>query len=421
MSDIALTLRNLFWPQEKHKGKPVYLQETGEELGEVSYVKTDENGKISGYMVECEGVELEISRENILEGKKGFIYRPVWLTEAEEVIRRLEAQQRLNPDISTQSTEKSSQRKIKRILSKASPDLKQTFEEAEELALFLTEKREELYEKSDSINSKIEELAQRRMKGEGSRKDFTEKIVNLNRERKIIEENLNKVEKLYKRLKDSPLIDLDLIKKKVGNEMLSEEYSAQKDQIKEKPDTSPDRDVPSERKVEGSEKIKKVRIPKLEQEFGQEQEQLQENYISDLQERIKRINEDIKDLKELAQQHEGDENIEKFIDRKMENLKEEKKDIRDKIKEVKKERNLMKSSQSQSGSEDGSQKKPIKKEPAINNLKEESFETEMSDVPEDKTVESESGFSGTTLARLGSLVLIMGFIVLLILSLLRVF
>lgn len=405
MTEIVSSLRDFFWPQEDLSGKPVYLQETGEKLGEVSDVKTDEKGKIVIYTVDCEGAELDLSSENILKGKQGLIYRPVWLTEAENIVKKLEAQQRLNPDIASHTSETLSRSRIRQILSRGSSELERIFEEAKDIASFLNQKKQDLEQKRDSLSAEIERLAQKRMRGEGSRKDFAESIVNLKRKAKIVEENLNKVESLYKRLKDSPLIDMDRIKE-------SDEMPIQNDErAKGNPNPSSNQDISHERKLDEGERIKKVRIPKLEQQFGQKEEELQKAYVKDLQERIKQVNQDIKDLRELANEHEEDEKVTDFIDKKVDNLKEEKKDLRNKIKEVK------------------SNEKPVENADNTENLQNVEETTEIEGVLEEteKTAENnsmgktKSGIDGATIARLGSLAVIIGLIVLLVLSLLQVF
>ncbi len=405
MSEIARSFKQIFWPGEKHTGKPVYLQETGEKLGRVVDAKRDENHEVVSYLVDCDGVELDISCENILKDKDGFIYRPVWLTEAEDVIRRLETQQRINPDLATYSSETMSPGEVKKLVSRSSLELKKTFEEAKDIAQLLSSKRNELQQKKDIFNHEIEEMAKKRMRGEGSRKNFAESIVSLKRKAKIVEENLNKVQSLYSRLEDSPLIDLESIKKRVDYKMPDRGNTYVKEASNPQPDLDDKSQHSSKRKLEEGERIKKIRIPKLEQEFEQKEVELQNAYISDLKDRVKHINKDIKDLRQLAKENEGDEKIEKFIDKKMENLKAEKKALADRIKEVKKGR-------------DTRQKSETEENPAADTKVEGVLEQEDTD---DLEITDEKRINGAVIARLGSLIIIIGFIVLLILSLLQVF
>ncbi len=393
MNGITKSLRDIFWPDEGHHGKTVYLQETGEKLGTVVDVKADQDGEIASFTVDCEGAELDISCDNILEAEQGLIYRPVWLTEAEKIVKKLEAQQRINPDIATHTTKTLSRPKIKRILKRASPEFEKTFQEAEDISAFLISKREELKNKRDSLTAEIEEMAKKRMRGEGSRKEFAETIVDLKRKAKIVEENLNKAESLFIRLKDSPLIDVERIKE--------DDEMAVQEPVKKDQNPSSKRKVSEERKMEEGERIKKVRIPKLEQQFGQKEEELQQAYLADLKERLKHINQDMKDLRELAEEHEGKEEIIRFIDGKMEALKKEKKDLRNKIKEVKK------------GKETEPVENPEEDIAEIEGVLEENDSEELQSV--------EGGIDGSFIARLGSLAVIIGLIVLLILSLLQVF
>lgn len=215
MNKIIKGLKDILWPGGTQTNKPVYLQETGELLGYVSAVKTDEAENIEYYMVDCEGTEMSFSNKNIIKGEDGYIYRPIWLTEAERIIKKLETQQKVNPEIATHDSQRLSRKKLKRILAKSNPELQETVQEAEEITRLLIEKKDELEEKKASLEQKIEEKAQKRMAGEGSRRDFAESIVNLKRKVKIVKENLNKLQDLFNRLRSSPLVDIEDLKGRV--------------------------------------------------------------------------------------------------------------------------------------------------------------------------------------------------------------
>ncbi len=407
MTKIARSLKNVFWPGEDRANKPVYLQETGELLGYISEIKKDGAGNIEFYRVDCDGIELSFSSENIIKGEDGYIYRPIWLTQAERIIKKLETQEKVNPEIASHSSKALSREKLKRLFSRSDPELEETVQEAEEITRLLIEKRDELKDKKESIEQKIEKKAQKRMAGEESRRDFAESIVDLKRKVKIVKENLNKLKQLFMRLKESPLIDLDHLKNGMKKNTPAEDEGYMKERSKTAPGNagSKKEDQSQKRELKEGERIKKVRIPKLEQEFEQKEVRLQQSYLSDLQERIKNINQDIKDLNKLAEEHEEDEKISDFIDKKLGNLKKEKKDLRDKINEVKNTKDSMEDT----------------------TAKQEKSDTQIEGVVEEKKTEpveqhpDNSKSIGKMIARIGSLALIIGLIVLLILSLLQVF
>ncbi|MBS3817013.1 MAG: hypothetical protein KGY76_05565 [Candidatus Thermoplasmatota archaeon] len=409
MTKIAGSLREIFWPGDR-SDKPVYLQETGELLGYISDIETDEDGRVKIYTVDCDGVDLSFSSENIIEGDDGYIYQPIWLTEGEKIVEKLETQQRVNPEIASHTSENISKGRLKQIFSRSNPELEETVEKARDIAELLIEKKNSLEDKKESLQREIEEKTEKRMSGEGSRRDFAEAVVDLKRKAKIAEENLNKVEQLYTRLKKNPLIDMEGLKRRVEEDMSPKKENLAKD----RPKTRSDSEVKNNpegggRREKESERIKKIRIPKLEQQFEQKEDQIQQAYLADLQERIKSINQDIKDLKELSEEHEGDEKIKDFIDKKLDNLKEEKKDLREKIEEVKKNENSVEKTPSEEE----------KSEANIEGLVEEKTTEKASS--EEQKLGNSKGINGEKIARLGFLALIIGIIVLLILSLLRVF
>jgi len=89
------------------------------------------------------------------------------------------------------------------------------------------------------------------------------------------------------------------------------------------------------------ERIKKIRIPKLEKDLGGKQEKvtmayfrgMAKNYIRD---RLQRLTQDRKDLEKLRKISSGNEKIVEYIDNRITSIVEEQKKLRDKLKDLQK-------------------------------------------------------------------------------------
>ncbi len=400
MAKIADSVKNIFWPGAGKTDKPVYLQETGEMLGRISGEVRGEDGDIEAYTVESNGRELTFSTENLIEGKDGFIYQPLWLIESEKIIDKLETHQRINPEITAESSNNLNKAQLKQIFASSNPELKETVENAKEIGRFLLQKKESLKNKKDSLEIEIENKTRQRMSGENSRKEFAETIMDLKRKAKISEENLNKVERLLSRLRGSPLIDFEELKTN-GKEDMAYRDQGSKMENQNVESNKSENNSPKESRKE-NERIKKIRIPKIEQEFEQKEARIQEAYLSDLQDRIQKINQDIEDLEDLSEEIDEDEQVKSFVDKKINNLEREKEELKEKIQEVKQDNDSLENQ----------------------NEVDQELEADVEEIISEEKVEQTQdtgGSMGSMLARLGSLAFIIGLIVLLVLSLLRVF
>ncbi len=375
MSTSAVNkLKNVLWPTRGPSGQPVYLQENGELLGYVTNLVKNKGGDITGYLVDSDGVEMRFPKENITKIEGGFIYQPIWYTDSKELLERLKAEETLNPGLKLDGVPEA---KAKRLIKDAGGDLHKTVEEAKNTVKILIEKESSLKEQRDSLREKINDIAGTRMLGGSNRREFALTIIDLKRKTQIIESNLNKVQELLEGFRKSPFIDTDKIKKVNRSDEKKEMIP-----IEEK--TTPSR------RSEAGERIKKIRILKLEKNLADKQKQVAEMYIK---ERLKAINKETNELKEMAKENQENKKILKFLKNKIDSLEEEKKELNDKLVNVK-----AVTPESLATTEDLPER----------------IETDevIEDIPESR------GIDAALISRIGSLILIGGLLVILILSLL---
>ncbi len=350
-------LKEIIKLPDSRKGKPVYLQENGDLLGKVTSIK-DET-----LTVESDGVELEFSQENIIEGDAGLVYSPEWFTKAERVVKELKKREEISHELSEDA------------------QLRSLVSEAEEVLPTLISKRTSLEERNQELKQKISDKMDAREHGDLGRREVMVQVADLNREWKIVETNLKRVEELINELRDSTFIDSDKTLKDPEEE---NNMMESKDEMSEQPVSS--------RNPEG-ERIKKLRILKLEKNLEEQQKKVAQSYIRD---RLQRVTQDKKDLKKLREENKDNERTVELLDQKIVSLTEEQEELREKLKDIRQ----------------GDIENIQKKEPE-DDLKE--------DLPETKVVEDTSnevfGLDTETITRIGLLLTIFGVIIVLVISL----
>ena len=402
-------LKNIFWPKKEGVGAPVYLQENGDLLGQVSKVIRSDDGENVGYLIDSNGVELRFPEENLEPTEGGFIYQPIWFVKGNKIVKQLKAQERINPDIvnTLESNNLTFDETVRLIKDSSSSELSELVKEAKELSKTLLSKKRSLGQQKDELTTNINSLAEDRVIGEGNRREFAEKILGLKRKARIVNFNLKKVESLIEYLKNSPFIGLDDIQPidnyshntNTSNKIQKSKGSSQMNEKNPQNDVSEPN--PKSRNVEG-ERIKKIRILKLEKNLAQKQEQIAEKYIKD---RLKQINTDLDDLKQIAKENKDNKKTLEFVKNKRKKLREEKKKLQEQLKNVKQ-----------------SMKEEPKDEKEIKNIEDNQADVapEIKEGEHVESVEQEtsSGLDATLIARVGSIILIVGLIIVLVFSLL---
>lgn len=350
MSSVIESIKGILFSEERAKGTPVYLQENGDFLGKVLRREDDQ------YIVDCMGVEMGFSSEDLIKGDGGYIYKPPWYSDGAKVLASLTALRAKDPDLYV-SSDISSNSEYATLVSQANA----TFSR-------LLKKKESLEKQATTLEDEMNALAGR-SPGDIGRREYAKNIVNINRKLKIIEINLSKIEDLISKYERIPFIDVNA--------------------IEDMPNMTPDdnKETAVDRRISEGERIKKIRILKLEKNLAEKQIQVAEGYIKD---RLRRINADIDDLTQMAKENRDNEKVLEFLKNRIADLRQEKEELQDKIKNIK-----------------------------HTDISEVQQDEEVSPIVE-TTTEVEPVVSGTDyslITRVGSLVFIIGLIIVLLMSL----
>ncbi len=378
-------MKELLWPSTGPTGSPVYLQENGELIGHVTRLVKDDKGKIASYIIDSYGVEMRFPGENITEVDGGLIYQPVWYTHSKKILERLGAQEALNSDLVTAiNSGDTPYATIKKRIDGKGGDLGNTIDEAIKSTRLLLEKKRSLEEQKDDLRERMRDLAGSRVLGWADRREFAKAIIEVKRNAQIVESNLDKLNELLEGFSRSPFIDIGLIEN-TKKEMVSIE-------------TSEDVNPTVSRRREAGERIKKIRILKLEKNLADKQKQVAETYVK---ERLKDINIEVKELTQMVEENKDNEKLIKFLNGKLDRLDKEKKQLQVKLKRVK------------STTSEAIRQSTQDDMPEINGI------TGGNGIFE-STPPNAKGINASLLSRVGTLVIIGGLILILVLSLMGV-
>lgn len=115
-------------------GKPVYLVENGEEFGVVTDIVQTESGKILTYTIEAEDYVMQAPAENIIQTPHGLIFQPKWVIEGDRVLKALEFQESVYPDIALSLKEYGyDTKRLEEIIKNMDPEIKRLIEEGRTL------------------------------------------------------------------------------------------------------------------------------------------------------------------------------------------------------------------------------------------------------------------------------------------------
>ncbi len=204
-------IKGSFWPSGKRGlGSPLYLEEDGPILGVIDDIFLDKkSGQPVAYRVLASGQYLEVPAEAVTETPGGYTYRSPWFAEADALVRKLESQELLMPELLFSSVATGdADRKLLEHAIERSPALKKMVSQAQELYLGLTPRIEALDKEKYKVVGEVTELAEGLMTGRLPKDVHRERFVALKRRLQVLDASLHRAESLRRRLEAIPFVAL---------------------------------------------------------------------------------------------------------------------------------------------------------------------------------------------------------------------
>jgi hypothetical protein len=188
------------------KGKPVFLEDTGEKLGIVYDSIYDENNKLMGYRIKDASSDAVLSFpiDQFDEDKKGLIFIPSWYTKALKTVEKLEFKDRVSPELTALLTDDEEYNKeLYQVFIKHDSEMADFIDETLTLKEMLHSHLKVLERKREAIKEDLMDLTERRLIKDIDRREFAEDVMEHRRKVNILEVNISKCKNLLKRLEET--------------------------------------------------------------------------------------------------------------------------------------------------------------------------------------------------------------------------
>jgi len=208
LSDRA---RWLIWPflQRSAHGKTVFFEDTGEKIGTIQNVLTDDNKNPIGYEIKEEGSDstFQFPVENFRQTEQGLVFTPMWFSQANQLVKELEFRWKSLPELEDILLAGAvSKDKIYGILTRTHPELRKIFDQGILMRKTLLDRLEDLHIEYVSIRKNMTRVSEKRLLKQISRRDFAQEIIEARRQARIFEINIKRCRTLIQRLDSLPFI-----------------------------------------------------------------------------------------------------------------------------------------------------------------------------------------------------------------------
>ncbi len=188
------------------KGKPVFLEDTGEKIGVVFDFIFDSDKNIIGYKIKDDKSDsiLSFPLNQFDEDKSGLIFVPSWYTKGIKTIEKLEFKDRISPELMWLVQDKTiSNEELYNIFVKHDDHIANYVEESVALREILNNRLKILERERVALKENLMELTEKRLIKDMDRRDFSESVMAHRRKVNVLDVNIKKCKELIKRLENT--------------------------------------------------------------------------------------------------------------------------------------------------------------------------------------------------------------------------
>ena len=185
------------------KGKPVFLEHTGEKLGIVFDMMYDGEKRLIGYKIKDKKTDtvLCFPLDQFDETKDGLIFVQGWYTKAMKTIGQLEFKKCVSPELTTLlSDDATSNEELYNIFVKHDDQMANFIEEAVALKELLNQRLNVLEKQRLALKDDLMDLTERRLIKDIDRREFSEDIMKHRHKVNVLDVNIKKSKELLRRL-----------------------------------------------------------------------------------------------------------------------------------------------------------------------------------------------------------------------------
>ncbi|MEM0466465.1 MAG: hypothetical protein QXX20_02535 [Candidatus Thermoplasmatota archaeon] len=189
--------------QKDAKGKPVFLEDTGEQLGVVFDTIKDSDNKIIGYKIKDSKSDaiLSFPLDQFDEDKNGLIFVPSWYTKGLKTIEKLEFKDRISPELAWLLKDQTiSDEELYNIFVKHDDVIANYMQESIALRELLENRLKALEKERLKLKEDLMDLTEKRLIKDIDRRTFSEIVLEHRRKVNVIDVNIKKCKELFNRL-----------------------------------------------------------------------------------------------------------------------------------------------------------------------------------------------------------------------------
>jgi len=188
------------------KGKPVFLEDTGEKIGNVFDSIYDRKGDLVGYKIKDNKSEsiLSFSLDQFGEDKGGLIFVPSWYTKGVKTIEKLEFKDRISPELTWLLKDHTiTEEELYNIFVKHDDIIANYMKESATLRELISSRLKILERERLTLKEDLMDLTEKRLIKDIDRRKFSEVVMQHRRKVTVLDVNIKKCKELLKRLEQT--------------------------------------------------------------------------------------------------------------------------------------------------------------------------------------------------------------------------
>jgi hypothetical protein len=214
--------------QKDLKGKPVFLEDTGEQLGIVFDTIRDKENKVIGYKIKDSKSDavLGFPLDQFDEDKSGLIFVPSWYTKGLKTIEKLEFKDKISPELPWLLKDQTiSDEELYKIFVKHDDVIANYMDESVALRELLAGRLKILEKERLSLKEDLMDLTEKRLIKDIDRRKFSEIVMEHRRKVNVIDVNIKKCKELLDRLE---LTSFGMLGKTIRGRIENKEWDKQR-------------------------------------------------------------------------------------------------------------------------------------------------------------------------------------------------
>jgi len=250
------------------KGKPVFLEDTGEKIGTVFDAIYDRERNLVGYKIKDNKSDsiLSFSLDQFGEDKGGLIFVPSWYTKGVKTIEKLEFKDRISPELTWLLKDRTiTEEELYSIFVKHDDIVANYIEESAALRELLNSRLKILERERITLKEDLMDLTEKRLIKDIDRRTFSEVVMQHRRKVNVLDVNIKKCKELIERLEQT---SFGILSRNIISKVEKKDWKDQKNRELQEEDKIVIDEVENEKSYKNKYYDIQVRYDELQEEYN---------------------------------------------------------------------------------------------------------------------------------------------------------